>query len=40
MSDEAVHVHYLFAWLQECPRFRSHVVQRTRPGQEEPHSTC
>ena len=36
MSDDDVHVHYLFAWLRECPQFRSHVVQRTRPDQEEP----
>jgi hypothetical protein len=36
MSDDAVDVRYLFAWLHECPQFRSHVVQRTRPGQEEP----
>ena len=36
MSDDAVYVHYLFAWLRECPQFRSHVVQRTHPDQEEP----
>ena len=36
MFDDDVNVHYLFVWLQECPQFRSHVVQRTRPDQEEP----
>jgi hypothetical protein len=36
MSDDAVNLHYLFAWLRECPQFRSHVVRRTRPGQVEP----
>jgi hypothetical protein len=36
MFDDDVNVHYLFVWLQECPQFRSHVVQRTRSDQEEP----
>ena len=36
MFDDDVNVHYLFVWLQECPQFRSHVVQRTRPDREEP----
>ena len=36
MSDDDVNVRYLFAWLRECPQFRSRVVQRTPPGQEKP----
>ena len=36
MSDDTVNLHYLFAWLRECPQFHAHVVRRTRPGQKEP----
>jgi len=36
MSDDAVNVYYLVTWLRECPQFRTHVVQRARPGQEKP----
>jgi TPR repeat protein len=36
MTDDDVNLHYLFAWLRECPQFHSHVVQQTLPDQEEP----